>query len=53
MKPGPSRNVQSLSAASDTASAEALGSSWRRLTIPSTKMIPAAMNTHSITRAVT
>ena len=27
MNPGPSRNVQSLSAASDTASAEALGSS--------------------------
>ncbi len=51
--PGPSRNVQPLSAARDAARSVAPGESSRRLTMPSTKTIPAAMKTLSMTRAVT
>src|SRR5215218_9035800 len=47
MSPGPSRNVQSFSAASETARSAASGQSWRRLTTPSTKMIPAARTDRS------
>ena len=42
MSPGPNRNVQSLSAASETARSAASGESWRRLTTPSTKDDPAS-----------
>jgi hypothetical protein len=51
--PGPNRNVQSLSAASATATSSAPGASCRKLTTPSAKMMPLAMKTHSMIRAAT
>jgi hypothetical protein len=53
MNPGPNRNVQSLSAASETARSPASGESWRRLTTPSAKMMPNAMKVLSMMRAAT
>ena len=42
-----------LERASETARSAASGESWRRLTTPSTKMIPTAMKTDSMIRAAT